>query len=115
MCDCRDLFYLETIARTSQNNESNHLGQWTTARNGGRFGDRLAALRGDRESAIRLFSDSIDRFERHQMPLYQAATGFRLAELLEGIDGREEKQSALGWLESKQVRNPDAMIRMVLP
>jgi len=76
---------------------------------------RLAGLRGDGASAVRFYRDAFDRFERLQMPLYRAATGFRLAELLEGVEGRDLTHGAIGWLESQTVRNPDAMIRMVLP
>src|SRR5262245_4290480 len=76
---------------------------------------RLDSLRGDHARAIRAFRTAAEQFQALEMPLQEAATRFRLGEMLPPEEGRDLTRTAIDWLESQSIRNPEAMIRMVLP
>jgi hypothetical protein len=79
------------------------------------FRGRLASLRGDHTSSIDFYTRSAEQFRALEMPLHEAAVYWRLGEQLQGAQGQALVRQAIDWLESRQIRNPGAMIRMVLP
>ena len=79
------------------------------------FRGRLASLHDERDRSIGFYTTAAERFRALEMPLHEAATRFRLGELLPGDDGKASVSQAIQWFESQQVKNPDALIRMVLP
>ena len=76
---------------------------------------RLASLRDDRDRSILCYTTAAERFKALEMPLHEAATQFRLGGLLPGDEGKELVRQAFQWLDSQQVKNPAALIQMVLP
>ena len=76
---------------------------------------RLASLRDERETSIGFYTTAAERFRALEMPLHEAATRFRLADLLPKDQGQALAHQAIHWFDSQQVRNPSAFIRMVLP
>lgn len=76
---------------------------------------RLASLRGERDPAICLYNGAAEQFKALEMPLYEAATRFRLSELSSGEEAAGLVRSAIDWCQSQQVKNPEALMRMALP
>ncbi len=76
---------------------------------------RVASIRGDANTAITCYRHAAAAFRTLQMPLYEAATLFRLGDLLSSDDGADLIHQATHWLESQQVRDPISMVRMILP
>jgi serine/threonine protein kinase len=76
---------------------------------------RLASLRGEKDSAIRVYTKLVQQFGVLEMPLYAAATQFRLGELTSQEEGRGFVRAAIDWCHSQQIKNPDALLRMSLP
>ena len=76
---------------------------------------RLAPLRGEKDSAIRVYTKLVQQFKVLEMPLYAAATQFRLGELISQEEGRDIVRTAIDWCHSQQIKNPDALMRMSLP
>ena len=76
---------------------------------------RFASLGGDRARAIRSYFAAAERFRALTMPLHEAATLLRLGDCLGPDEGQSLLQRASDWLASQTIREPDAMIRMILP
>jgi serine/threonine protein kinase len=79
------------------------------------FRARLAALRDDPATAIRLYRSASDQFHALEMPFFEAATQFRLGQLMPVGPGHSLVESARDCFESRLVKNPCAMIDMLLP
>ena len=76
---------------------------------------RLATLCGDTATSSQFYRSAADEFRALQMPLYEAAAQFRLGELVRDETGHALVQNAISGLQLRQVKNPEAMIRMLLP
>jgi hypothetical protein len=76
---------------------------------------RIAAIRGERGRAIALLRGAAEAFRDLQMPLYQAATLFRLGELFAADEGDRLVREATELLAARQVRDPSALVRMFSP
>jgi serine/threonine protein kinase len=76
---------------------------------------RLASLRDERDRSIRFYTKAVERFKALDMPLHEAVTQFRLGSLLPSEEGKPLVREAMEWFDSQQVKNPSAMIQMVLP
>jgi hypothetical protein len=76
---------------------------------------RLAAIRGDRHGAIASYRNAAGAFRNLRMPLYEAATLFRLGDLRATDDGADLVREAIDKLLSRQVRDPISLVRMILP
>ncbi len=76
---------------------------------------RLASLEGNGPRSIDFYRRSAEQFRELEMPLHEAAVCCRLGEQLHGDEGQSLVRKAINWLESRHIKNPSAMIRMVLP
>ncbi len=76
---------------------------------------RLASLHDDRGGSIRFYATATEQFKALEMPQHEAATQFRLGALLPGDQGKALVRRAIEWFDSQQVKNPSALIRMILP
>jgi serine/threonine protein kinase len=79
------------------------------------FRGRLASLCDERARSIGFYKRAVEQFRALEMTLHEVVTQFRLGELLQTEDGDSLARRAVGWLESRQIRNPSSMIRMILP
>ena len=75
----------------------------------------VAQQRGDREAAVRLLTDALERFDRERMYLYAAASRHRLGELLGGERGEQLKAQADAWMVGQKILNPPQMVQMLAP
>ena len=76
---------------------------------------RIASSRGSQGTAIASYRLAAEAFRSLKMPLYEAATQSRLAELLPADESFGLTRRASAWFESQQVKDPAAMVRMILP
>ena len=76
---------------------------------------RLASLHGDREVSTHKYQCVVEEFRMLEMPIHEAAVQWRLGEELADDQGQALMAEAAGKLESLSIRNPSAIIRMVLP
>jgi hypothetical protein len=79
------------------------------------FRGRLASIQGERDKAVACYQRAAETFRVFRMPLFQAATRFRLGEMLPMEEGASSTREATDWLASRQIPDPTSLIRMVLP
>jgi serine/threonine protein kinase len=79
------------------------------------FRGRVGMLRGDRDRAVEALRHAEAQFRALQMPLYEAATAYRLGELLPADERDPRTRGAIDLMASRQVKRPLSMIRMILP
>jgi hypothetical protein len=75
----------------------------------------IANLEGDRETAVRDLDGAADVFSAADMHLYASVCRRRLGSLVGGDRGRELCLKAEQWMVSQEIRNPDAMTRLIAP
>jgi serine/threonine protein kinase/tetratricopeptide (TPR) repeat protein len=75
----------------------------------------VAHQRGDASQANALLSEAIQTFERAEMGLYAAAARRRLGEKLRDERGSQLVARADAWMKSQNIKNPEAMTRMLAP
>jgi serine/threonine protein kinase len=69
----------------------------------------IAAARGDRSGAARLFAAAVTHLEAIDMNLHAAASRRRLGELLEGPEGLAHVESADSWMRQQNIQDPARM------
>jgi hypothetical protein len=74
----------------------------------------LAAGTGRNLDAVRLFEDASNKFESISLHAYAAAAQHACGTLLGGDQGRTQILRATSFLDSQQVRNPQAFLRMLI-
>ncbi len=80
------------------------------------MGARAGGLAARRPCApIRVYRDAAEAYRSLSMLLHEAATLARLGELLGGDEGHGLEGRSTDWMESQRIRNPAAMVRMILP
>jgi len=75
----------------------------------------VAYQRGDHSKAVGLLSQAIETFDLADIDLYEAVTRRRLGELLGNERGQRHIDEADAWMRKKQIKNPEAMTRMMAP
>jgi eukaryotic-like serine/threonine-protein kinase len=75
----------------------------------------VAYQRGDHSKAVGLLSQAIESFDLADIDLYEAVARRRLGELLGNERGRRHIDEADAWMRKKQIKNPEAMTRMMAP
>ena len=69
----------------------------------------VAAARGDRPTAARLFAEAVTQLEAVDMSLYAAAARRRLGEILGGDEGRAHVDQADAWMARQGIQDPSRM------
>ncbi len=69
----------------------------------------VAAARGDRSEAARLFAAGVTHLEAVDMNLYAAGARRRLGELLGGAEGQAQVERADSWMRQQTIRDPARM------
>jgi eukaryotic-like serine/threonine-protein kinase len=69
----------------------------------------VAAARGDRSEAARLFAAGVTHLEAVDMNLYAAGARRRLGELLGGAEGQAQVERADSWMKQQTIRDPARM------
>ena len=75
----------------------------------------LACQRKDISRSIDLLREAVKGLEAVDMALYAAAARRRLGELIGGDEGRALITQANDWLSRQQVKNPEAVTRLMAP
>ena len=75
----------------------------------------VAYQRGDHSKAVGLLSQAIESFDLADIDLYEAVARRRLGELLGNERGRRHIDEADAWMRKRQIKNPEAMTRMMAP
>lgn len=79
------------------------------------FDGLVAELEGRSEQALPLYERAIAGFERCDTKLYANAVRFRLGGIIGSFQGNSLRAQARSWLVGHQVREPDAILAMLLP
>jgi hypothetical protein len=87
---------------------------WTTAL-ATAYRGCFAAIRRDRQRAVRDFQTAAERFESLGMDLHAAASRLRAGELIAGGEGHRAFERSEQWMLAQGVRNPRKMTRFLLP
>ncbi|HUE84043.1 MAG TPA: protein kinase [Pyrinomonadaceae bacterium] len=75
----------------------------------------VASFRNDNARATTLLNKAVEEFEQADMHLYAAAARRRLGEVVGGERGRQLVAEADAWMTKQQIKNPQAMTRMLAP
>jgi hypothetical protein len=75
----------------------------------------VAAARGDRSRAARLFALAIEQLDAVDMNLYAAASRRRLGETLGGSEGQAQLEIADSWMNEQGIRKPARMADVFAP
>jgi hypothetical protein len=78
-------------------------------------GATVAHLERNDDAAVERLTGALDAFEAADMRLYAAVTRRRLGTLVGGERGRALRRQAEDWMAAEEIRNPDAMSRLVAP
>jgi serine/threonine protein kinase len=79
------------------------------------FDGLIAELAGDADTAIARYRDCLPALEGCDTHLFANGVRARLGALLGGDEGRELEASARAYLEREGVRDPDAVLQMLVP
>jgi hypothetical protein len=82
---------------------------------GNMFGGLVAEIEDRREEAATLYERAIGGFEQCDTKLFANAVRFRLGGLIGSFQGNSLRAQARNWLGGHQVREPDAILAMLLP
>jgi hypothetical protein len=74
-----------------------------------------ARLRGDRRRAKDLLTRAEASFSKADMRLHAAAVAMTLGELVGGDEARASAARAKAWMVGEEIRNPERMVRMLVP
>jgi serine/threonine protein kinase/tetratricopeptide (TPR) repeat protein len=75
----------------------------------------VARKRGDQAAAVSYLEKTISAFERTDMTGLAAGARFRLGEIVGGDRGQELVATARAWMVASGMKNPEAMVRVLLP
>jgi serine/threonine protein kinase len=75
----------------------------------------VSHLEGDTALAVRHLRDAVEGFDRAEMKLYAAVARRRLGALKNDAAGRECLRQADEWMAAEEIKNPEAMTRMLAP
>ena len=75
----------------------------------------VAHQRRDNSKAISLLSQAAESFDLADMDLYEAVARRRLGELSGGERGQRDINEADAWMRKRQIKNPEAMTRLLAP
>ena len=75
----------------------------------------VARKRGDHASAVSYLEKTISAFERTDMTGLAVGARFRLGEIVGGDRGQELVATARAWMVAAGMKNPEAMVRVLLP
>ena len=75
----------------------------------------VAHQRNQLAEATTTLATAVDGFERMDMRLYAAASRRRLGELLGDDRGRQLQADADAWMTTQRIKNPERMMRMLVP
>jgi hypothetical protein len=75
----------------------------------------VAHLDGDPDGAVAGLSHAVDAFSVADMQLYAAVSRRRLGLLVGGTSGEALRLEANHWMSAQEIRNPDAMARLIAP
>jgi len=75
----------------------------------------IAFQQDDRSKAVGLLSLAIESFDLADIDLYEAVARRRLGELLGNEHGQRHIEEADAWMRKRQIKNPEAMTRMMAP
>ncbi|MBV8762609.1 MAG: hypothetical protein JO257_35315, partial [Deltaproteobacteria bacterium] len=79
------------------------------------FDGLIAQHEGDTATAIACYRECLPKLESCDTHLFANAVRARLGELVGGDEGRDLVAIARTWLESEGVRNPEAVLQMLVP
>jgi eukaryotic-like serine/threonine-protein kinase len=79
------------------------------------FDGVIAQIAGRKEDAMALYERAIAGFEQCDTKLFANAVRFRQGALMGGFQGNSLSAQARNWLGGHQVREPDAILDMLLP
>jgi hypothetical protein len=79
------------------------------------FDGLIAEIEGRRDDALALYERAIAGFEQCDTKLFANAVRFRLGSLIGSFQGNSLRAQARNWLGGHQVREPDAILAMLLP
>jgi eukaryotic-like serine/threonine-protein kinase len=79
------------------------------------FDGLVAEIEGRREDALALYERAIAGFEQCDTKLFANAVRFRLGGIIGSFQGNSLRAQARNWLGGHQVREPDAILEMLLP
>ncbi|HSN28435.1 MAG TPA: hypothetical protein VLT45_19250, partial [Kofleriaceae bacterium] len=72
-------------------------------------------LDGDDATAVARYRECLPKLESCDTHLFAHAVRARLGALVGGDEGRELVATSRAWLEAEGVRDPDAVLQMLLP
>ena len=75
----------------------------------------VAHQRGEKTKAMNLLSRAAEAFDLADMDLYEAVARRRSGELSGGERGLRDIHEADAWMRKRQIKNPDAMTRLLAP
>ncbi len=75
----------------------------------------LCAFRGYSDESIALLRQAIRNFDELEMPLHAAAARLRLAALVGGDEARDERDLAMTWMNSQEIRNAPRLAALLAP
>jgi hypothetical protein len=75
----------------------------------------VCAFRGRSDESITMLRKAIRHFDDLDMPLHAAAARIRLASLVGGDAGSEQRDSALSWMKSQEIKNVARMTTLLAP
>ncbi|MFY9222530.1 MAG: protein kinase [Blastocatellia bacterium] len=75
----------------------------------------IAAIKGEKEKAIKLLTETEKNFESVDMLLYATVVRRRRGELLANDQGKQLIETTDNWIKTQQIKKPDAMANMLVP
>ena len=75
----------------------------------------IAAIKGEKEKAIKLLVETEKNFESVDMLLYATVVRSRRGELLANLEGKQLIETTNNWIKNQQIKKPDAMANMLVP
>lgn len=79
------------------------------------FEGLVAEIEGRKEHAVSLYRQVIPGFKACDTNLFANAVSYRLGVLEGGYEGSSQKALVASWLTAQKVRNPEAILSMLLP